>query len=170
MSPTKNGEIIAATAVLPYARPICVASNRSVCPRYVPRVANHAPQMKYWRNIIAETRTRTLPMRCRGMWDGPVTFNRELLPQFLLQAIPYCRADSLGSWRPPRLPRRLKPPAGTATSPVNEASTTASRCLSAPHFRTFALSHFRTFALSHFRRHALTHFRSSQRPDLDVPV
>src|SRR5690554_1125050 len=56
--PTKNGEIIAAIAVLPYASPICPPSNRSPWPRYVPIVTNHAPQTKYWRNIMADSLTR----------------------------------------------------------------------------------------------------------------
>jgi hypothetical protein len=58
--PTKNGVIIAATAVLPYARPIWVPSNPRVVPRYVPRVTNQAPQMKYWRNIIPRSLDRML--------------------------------------------------------------------------------------------------------------
>src|SRR5690606_32741909 len=56
--PTKNGEIIAAIAVLPYASPICPPSNRNPWPRYVPIVTNHAPQTKYWRNIMADSLTR----------------------------------------------------------------------------------------------------------------
>src|SRR4029453_4785805 len=49
--PTKNGDTIAATAVVPNARPICWPENFSVCPSHVPIVTDHAPQTKYWRNI-----------------------------------------------------------------------------------------------------------------------
>ncbi len=60
--PTKNGEIIAASAVAPYARPIWVPENLRVWPRYVPMVTNQAPQTKYCKNIMAESFTRTLLM------------------------------------------------------------------------------------------------------------
>ena len=42
--PTKNGEIIAASAVVPYARPTSAPENRSVSPSQVPSVTYHAPQ------------------------------------------------------------------------------------------------------------------------------
>ena len=58
--PTKNGEIIAASAVVPAARPICSPEKCSVCPSHVPIVTYHAPQTKYCRNIIADSFTRTL--------------------------------------------------------------------------------------------------------------
>src|ERR1700755_98261 len=57
--PTKNGEIIAASAVVPAARPICSPEKCSVAPSHVPIVTYHAPQTKYCRNIIAESFTRT---------------------------------------------------------------------------------------------------------------
>ena len=60
MMPMKNGDTSAAIAVAPYARPTCTAENPSVCVRYVPIVTNHDPQMKYWRNIITDSRRRTL--------------------------------------------------------------------------------------------------------------
>jgi hypothetical protein len=55
----KNGDTSAAIAVAPYAAPICGSVKWSVCPRYVPIVTNHTPQMKYWRNIIADSFVRT---------------------------------------------------------------------------------------------------------------
>src|SRR4249920_3186807 len=57
--PTKNGEIIAASAVVPAARPICSPEKCSVSPSHVPIVTYHAPQTKYCRNIIADSFTRT---------------------------------------------------------------------------------------------------------------
>src|SRR4030095_15229250 len=60
MMPRKNGETSAAIAVAPYASPICAPEKPRVCPRYVPIVTNHDPQMKYWRNIITESFMRTL--------------------------------------------------------------------------------------------------------------
>ncbi len=56
----KNGDTIAAIAVVMYAAPTCGPLKCSVLPRYVPIVTNQAPQMKYWRNISAERRARTL--------------------------------------------------------------------------------------------------------------
>ena len=56
--PTKNGDTIAASAVVLYARPLCCPENFSVCSRYVPIVTYHAPQTKYSRNIIAESLIR----------------------------------------------------------------------------------------------------------------
>src|SRR4029077_2508227 len=58
--PTKNGEIIAANAVVPAARPICSPEKWRVCPSHVPIVTYHAPHTKYCRNIIADSLTRTL--------------------------------------------------------------------------------------------------------------
>ena len=58
--PTKNGEIIAASAVVPAARPICSPEKCSVWPSHVPIVTYQAPQTKYCRNIIADSFTRTL--------------------------------------------------------------------------------------------------------------
>ena len=49
--PTKNGEIIAASAVVPDARPICSPEKPSVWPSHVPIVTDQAPQTKYCRNI-----------------------------------------------------------------------------------------------------------------------
>src|SRR5213595_915141 len=57
--PTKNGEIIAASAVVPYARPVCSPEKCNVSPSQVPIVTYHAPQTKYCRNIIADSLTRT---------------------------------------------------------------------------------------------------------------
>ena len=59
--PMKNGLTIAAIAIAPYALPICVSVKCSVWPRYVPIVTNHAPQTKYWRNIMTERRVRIAP-------------------------------------------------------------------------------------------------------------
>ena len=56
----KNGDTRAAIAVAPYASPIWRSVKCSVCPRYVPIVTNQTPQMKYWRNIIAERRALAL--------------------------------------------------------------------------------------------------------------
>ena len=58
--PTKNGEIIAASAVVPAARPICSPEKCSVSPSHVPIVTYQAPHTKYCRNIIADSFTRTL--------------------------------------------------------------------------------------------------------------
>src|SRR5712671_3471627 len=60
--PTKNGEIIAASAVVPYARPICWPEKCSVSPSQVPMVTYHAPHTKYSRNIMADSFARTLPV------------------------------------------------------------------------------------------------------------
>src|SRR5262245_9122361 len=57
--PTKNGEIIAASAVVPAASPICSPEKCRVCPSHVPIVTYHAPQTKYCRNIIADSFKRT---------------------------------------------------------------------------------------------------------------
>ncbi len=53
--PTKNGDTIAASAVVPYAAPLSVPEKLSVFSRYVPIVTYHAPQMKNSRNIITES-------------------------------------------------------------------------------------------------------------------
>src|SRR5207247_8789496 len=58
--PTKNGEIIAPTAVLPAARPICSPEKCSVSPSHVPIVTYQAPQTKYWRNISDDSFRRTV--------------------------------------------------------------------------------------------------------------
>src|SRR3954469_13015758 len=58
--PTKNGEIIAASAVVPAARPICSPEKCSVSPSHVPIVTYQPPQTKYWRNISADSFTLTL--------------------------------------------------------------------------------------------------------------
>ena len=44
MSPTKNGEIMLASAVVPKTAPVSVPENFSVAVRYVPIVTYHAPQ------------------------------------------------------------------------------------------------------------------------------
>ena len=64
--PTKKGEIIAAMAVVPKARPICSPLNPSVCPSHVPVVTDQAPQTKYWRNISVESFSRTVG--CMGLF------------------------------------------------------------------------------------------------------
>src|SRR5215469_8752593 len=56
--PTKNGEIIAASAVVPAARPICSPEKCSVDPSHVPIVTYHAPQTKYCKNMRMESFTR----------------------------------------------------------------------------------------------------------------
>ena len=56
--PTKNGDTIAASAVVPYAAPLSVPEKLSVFSRYVPIVTYHAPQMKNSRNIITESLSR----------------------------------------------------------------------------------------------------------------
>src|SRR5262245_16080173 len=58
--PTKNGEIIAPTAVVPAARPICSPEKWSVSPSHVPIVTYHAPHTKYCRNMSADSFTRTV--------------------------------------------------------------------------------------------------------------
>ena len=65
-SPTKNGETIAAIAVVLYARPLCCPENWSVFSRYVPMVTYQAPQTKYWRNIITESFKRV------GRWHRSI--------------------------------------------------------------------------------------------------
>ena len=65
--PTKNGEIIAAIAVVPYASPICSPEKCSVCRSYVPIVTYQAPQTKYCRNIIADSFTRTARRRVQSI-------------------------------------------------------------------------------------------------------
>src|ERR671912_728217 len=57
-SPTKNGDTIAASAVVLYARPLSWPENWSVLSRYVPMVTYQAPQTKYWRNIITDSFNR----------------------------------------------------------------------------------------------------------------
>src|SRR5215467_1109296 len=56
--PTKNGETIAATAVVPYASPICSPEKCNVWASHVPMVTDQAPHTKYCRNIIVESRRR----------------------------------------------------------------------------------------------------------------
>src|SRR5882672_8086461 len=58
--PTKNGEIIAASAVVPAASPICSPEKCSVPPSHVPIVTYHAPHTKYCRNIIVDSFARVL--------------------------------------------------------------------------------------------------------------
>src|SRR5438093_9657958 len=58
--PTKNGETIAANAVVPYANPICSPEKCRVSASHVPIVTDHAPQTKYWRNIMTESFRRTV--------------------------------------------------------------------------------------------------------------
>ena len=57
--PTKNGEIIAARAVVPATSPICSPEKPSVCPSHVPSVTDQAPQTKYCRNISTDSFSRT---------------------------------------------------------------------------------------------------------------
>src|SRR5215467_13651193 len=58
--PTKNGETIAATAVVPYASPICSPEKCNVCASHVPIVTDQAPHTKYCRNIMVESSNRVL--------------------------------------------------------------------------------------------------------------
>src|SRR5215510_3548886 len=58
--PTKNGEIMAARAVEPYANPTCSPEKWSVAESQVPIVTDHAPHTKYCRNIIVESFRRVL--------------------------------------------------------------------------------------------------------------
>src|SRR5438128_5812321 len=58
--PTKNGELIAPTAVVPNASPICSPEKCSVPPSHVPIVTYHAPHTKYCRNISADSFSRTV--------------------------------------------------------------------------------------------------------------
>src|SRR5262249_37021791 len=68
--PTKNGEMIAATAVVPAASPICSPEKCSVDPSQVPMVTYHAPHTKYCRNIRVDSFTRVVAVmgtvRVRG--------------------------------------------------------------------------------------------------------
>src|SRR3954468_5899866 len=88
--PTKKGEIIAASAVVPAARPICSPEKCSVSPSHVPIVTYHAPHTKYCRNIIAESFTRTVVFIVLRSTFYVLRF------KFSLQRL-----------RPPRLHRRL---------------------------------------------------------------
>src|SRR4029453_15595374 len=63
--PTKNGEIIAASAVVPAARPICSPEKPSVWPSHVPIVTDQAPHTKYCRNISRDNLIRTLSVTSR---------------------------------------------------------------------------------------------------------
>ena len=58
--PTKNGEIIAAIAVVPYGETDLLAGEAERLSE--PRAHGHgpAPQTKYWRNISAESFSRTV--------------------------------------------------------------------------------------------------------------
>src|SRR4051812_25500819 len=70
--PTKNGEIIAASAVVPAARPICSPEKCSVAPSHVPIVTYHAPHTKYCRNIMVASFTRA---------DGVITTSTSRPPR-----------------------------------------------------------------------------------------
>src|ERR671912_485889 len=69
-SPTKNGETIAASAVVLYASPLSWPENWSVLSRYVPMVTYHAPQTKYWRNIITDSFNRVAVGICCSSQNG----------------------------------------------------------------------------------------------------
>src|SRR5262249_18856119 len=56
--PTKNGETIAATAVVPYASPICSPEKCNVGASHDPMVTDQAPHTKYCRNIMIESSDR----------------------------------------------------------------------------------------------------------------
>src|SRR5262249_36852493 len=58
--PTKNGEIIAASAVVPYASPTCSTEKRSVEESHGPIVTDHAPHTKYCKNIMVESLRRVV--------------------------------------------------------------------------------------------------------------
>ena len=57
-SPTKNGDTSEATDAVPKTAPAAVAEKCSVVVRYVVIVTYHAPQITYWRNIMAPRRVR----------------------------------------------------------------------------------------------------------------
>jgi hypothetical protein len=61
--PMKNGDIIAAIPMLPYARPTRDPLNLRFSVRYVPAVTYHAPYTKYSRNIITESLARVAVMK-----------------------------------------------------------------------------------------------------------
>src|SRR6476659_6353555 len=52
--------MIAATAVVPAARPICSPEKCSVAPSHVPIVTYHAPHTKYCRNISVDSFARVV--------------------------------------------------------------------------------------------------------------
>src|ERR1051325_3246086 len=87
--PTKKGEIIAANAVVPYAKPTSSPEKWSVAESQVPIVTDQAPQTKYWRNIIAESLSRTdetilserLPHVCHALLDF---FDRSSCPSMFV--------------------------------------------------------------------------------------
>src|SRR6266436_3606477 len=54
--PTRNGESMAPRAVVPAARPISWPEKCNCCPSQVPSVTYQAPQIKYSRNIITDSR------------------------------------------------------------------------------------------------------------------
>src|SRR5262249_24097497 len=98
--PTKNGEIMAATAVVPAASPICSPVKCSVWPSHVPIVTYQAPPTKYCRNIIVDSFNRvpvcifcrTLPASwlpcpaCDGRDKCVQAFRRKLDRPALLRA------------------------------------------------------------------------------------
>src|SRR5215813_5975658 len=82
--PTKNGEIIAASAVVPDARPICSPEKPNVWPSHVPIVTDQAPHTKYWRNISEDSLIRTLSGIGRSLVSGErVLRKREALLHFV---------------------------------------------------------------------------------------
>src|SRR5579872_1469259 len=90
--PTKNGEIIAASAVVPAASPICSPEKCSVDPSHVPIVTYHAPQTKYCRNMSADSLTRV---------DSDIISDARTQ-----HAAPSTQHSAPGS-RPPRVHRRF---------------------------------------------------------------
>src|SRR3982751_1545476 len=61
MRPTKNGEIMDASAVVPNTAPACVPEKCSVAVRYVPIVTYQQPQTAKLRNIMVQSRILTEP-------------------------------------------------------------------------------------------------------------
>src|SRR5262245_18230881 len=57
MRPTRKGEMIAPIVVVPQISATSWPEKRSVCRRKVAPATYHAPQMKYSRNIITESRS-----------------------------------------------------------------------------------------------------------------
>src|SRR5690242_5411833 len=59
IKPTKNGEIMDASAVVPNTAPACVPENFSVIVKYVPMVTYQQPQTTKFRNIMMLRRMLT---------------------------------------------------------------------------------------------------------------
>src|SRR5579885_3256146 len=101
IKPTRNGDTIAPSAVVPAAHPICSPEKWSDCPSHVPSVTYQAPQMKYSRNIMNDSRnlipsciavapsvnsTRSLSVEARSLLYVTNPFCIHTFPHFLLLA------------------------------------------------------------------------------------